>query len=93
VASHTRDGGGHSSWQTSVRRQRILDAAQVRALPRGTALLLATGTRPALIDLLFWYHGEHAATLTAAVDRATTAVTTQARTRRPPGRPDSLTRS
>jgi type IV secretory pathway TraG/TraD family ATPase VirD4 len=79
VGSATRDGTGHYSWQTSVRRQRILDAAQIRALGKGTALLLATGVKVAMIDLLPWYDGPDAAALTAAVDEATQRITTHAR--------------
>jgi type IV secretory pathway TraG/TraD family ATPase VirD4 len=78
VGSHTRDGTGNSSWQTSVRRQRILDPAQIRALPKGTALLLSTGVRVAMLDLLPWYTGPHAVTLTAAFDKATRLITTRA---------------
>ena len=78
VGSHTRDGTGNSSWQTSVRRQRILDPAQIRALPKGTALLLSTGVRVAMLDLLPWYTGPHAATLNAAFEQATRLITTRA---------------
>jgi type IV secretory pathway TraG/TraD family ATPase VirD4 len=54
-----------TSASTSVRRQRILGPEDIRALPRGTALLLATGTRPALIDLQPWYSSPSAAAVTA----------------------------
>ena len=50
-------GDGRASEQVSLRRQEILEAADIRALAPGTALLLATGTRPALIDLRPWYPG------------------------------------
>jgi type IV secretory pathway TraG/TraD family ATPase VirD4 len=36
-------GDGRASEQISLRRQNILQAADIRALPSGTALLLATG--------------------------------------------------
>lgn len=88
VASRTRDGSGHTSWQTSVRRQRILDGAQIRALPKGTALLLATGIRVAMIDLLPWYEGPIAEQLSAAATQAADAIAREANaayTR--PGRP------
>jgi len=78
VGSHTRDGTGHSSWQTSVRRQRILDPAGIRALPKGTALLLSTGIPVAMLDLLPWYTGPSAAALTASFDTATALITTRA---------------
>ncbi len=44
-------GDGRASRQVSVRRQEILEAADIRALPPGSALLLATGARPVLISL------------------------------------------
>ncbi len=81
IGSRTRDGYGHSSWQTSVRRQRILEPAQIRALPRGTALLLATGARVAMVDLLPWYAGPTADRLSADVEAATQAMTRNATTR------------
>jgi len=88
VASVTRDGSGLSSWQTSTRRQRILEPAQIRALAKGTALLLATGVPPALIRLLPWYQGPHATDLGAAAAEATAAITTHARTgQHPTGTP------
>ncbi len=80
IGSATRDGTGHTSWQTSVRRQRILEPAQIRAMGKGTALLLATGVKVAMIDLLPWYDGPHAAALNTAVDQATQRITTNART-------------
>ncbi|GIJ12213.1 type IV secretory system conjugative DNA transfer family protein [Micromonospora andamanensis] len=78
VASRTRGSAGHDSWQTSTRRQRILDAAHVRALPKGTALLLATGMRAALITLQPWFEGPLAARLTQAVAASTEAMKTSA---------------
>ena len=48
-------GSGHASESTSLRRQRILPPEAIRALPRGRALLLATGAKAAMIDLQPWY--------------------------------------
>lgn len=70
---------GRASEQISLRRQEILEAADIRALPAGTALLLATGTRPALIQLRPWYRGPHADPINAAIKAADTAITTAAR--------------
>ena len=78
VASRTLAINGHHTAQTSLRRQRILDAADIRALRKGTALLLASGTRPALIELLPWFDGDHAAELTADRDAATQSITDRA---------------
>src|SRR5882762_11062932 len=65
VGSLTRDGSGLASWQTSTRRQRVLEPAQIRALDKGTALLLATGIPVTMIRLLPWYDGPTAAQLRA----------------------------
>ena len=54
-------GDGRASVQVSLRRQEILEPADVRALPPGTALLFATGARAALIELRPWYEGQDAA--------------------------------
>ena len=60
-------GDGRASESVSLRRQDILEPAAIRALPPGTALLLATGIKPALIHLTPWYAGPRAAEITAAV--------------------------
>jgi len=67
-------GDGRTSRQVSLRRQEILEAADIRALPPGSALLLATGVRPALISLRPWYTGPNAAWITAAISRAGAAM-------------------
>ncbi|MBV9023709.1 MAG: type IV secretory system conjugative DNA transfer family protein [Streptomycetaceae bacterium] len=55
--TRTRDGWSVSD---SPRRQQIMSAADIRALRKGTALLLATGTPVAMVDLLpyFKHHPE-----------------------------------
>ena len=63
-------GDGRASVQVSLRRQEILDASDVRALPPGTALLLATGARAALVRLRPWYQGPWAARIAAATATA-----------------------
>ena len=81
-------GDGRYSRQASTRRQRILDAADVRALPRSTAILLSTGARAALISLLPWYTGPHRDAITAATTTAEAELTRRARTAHPrTGRP------
>ena len=64
--SRSRDGWNESD---SLRRQRILEAADVRALPKGTALLLATGARAALVQTLPWYTSPDADRISKAVRR------------------------
>jgi type IV secretory pathway TraG/TraD family ATPase VirD4 len=72
-------GDGRASQQVSLRRQEILDAADIRALAPGSALLLATGARPALVSLRPWYSGPHAAQITAAIAQAEAAMQRAAR--------------
>jgi len=60
TASRSRDVTGRLSYSVATHRRRILDPGQVRALPRGTALLLASGAKPALIKPQPWYQGPHA---------------------------------
>jgi type IV secretory pathway TraG/TraD family ATPase VirD4 len=67
-------GDGRASQQVSLRRQEILDAAGIRALAPGSALLLATGARPALVSLRPWYSGPQAAQITAAIAQAEAAM-------------------
>ncbi|MEU5554035.1 TraM recognition domain-containing protein [Micromonospora sp. NPDC047793] len=79
VASRTRDARGRTSYQTSVRRQRILDPARIRALPKGSALLFATGIKVAMLNLLPWYDEPNAEYLTTAVATSTAEMTRHAR--------------
>jgi len=71
-------GDGRASESVSLRRQDILEPAAIRALPPGTALLLATGIKPALIHLTPWYTGPRAAEITAAQQAAQEQIRDQA---------------
>jgi hypothetical protein len=62
VASVTIGGPPH----LSTRRQRRLDPSAVRAMPKGTALLLATGCPVAGLRLLPWYRSPMATRVLAA---------------------------
>jgi type IV secretory pathway TraG/TraD family ATPase VirD4 len=72
-------GDGRASEQLSLRRQYILQPADIRALPPGTALLLATGARPALIELRPWYTGPDAGRIAEANRQAQEAMRRGAR--------------
>ena len=61
----TRDATGHLSRQVSVRRQRIMGPEDVRSLARGTAILLASGARPAMLQLNPWFRQAGAPVLSA----------------------------
>jgi hypothetical protein len=52
--STTRGSGGRSD-TTSTDHREILPPDSVRAMPKGTALVLATGRRPVMVRLLPWY--------------------------------------
>ncbi|MEU6478963.1 TraM recognition domain-containing protein [Streptomyces sp. NPDC047017] len=73
--SKSKDGRSRS---TSYRLERILPADRIRALPKGTALLLATGTKPALIRLRPWYAEPGADRMQAAARAEVEAITTRA---------------
>lgn len=74
-------GDGRTSEQISLRRQDILQPADIRALAPGTALLLATGARPALIRLRPWYAGPAASQIADAIRDAEAAMQQAARHR------------
>jgi len=63
--SLTRDATGYLSRQVSVRRQRIMGPEDVRALKRGTAILLASGAKPAMLTLNPWFRQAGAPVLSA----------------------------
>jgi type IV secretory pathway TraG/TraD family ATPase VirD4 len=67
-------GDGKVSESVQLRRQDILEPAQIRALPAGTALLLATGIRPALITLTPWWRGPQADDIALSRDHAERAI-------------------
>ena len=73
--SRSRDG---SSRSTSYRQEQVLPPDRIRALPKGTALLLATGVRPALIRLRPWYKEPDADRISAAAKAEVAAITDRA---------------
>jgi len=73
--SKSKDG---SSRSYSYRLDPVLPADRIRALPKGTALLLSTGVRPALIRLRPWYKEPNAGRISAAAKAETAAITERA---------------
>lgn len=67
-------GSGKRNTSTSLRQQRVLTAAQIRALPKGRALLLATGAKPAMLRLRPFYSGPDAARISTAIENAETVL-------------------
>ncbi|MEE1940972.1 TraM recognition domain-containing protein [Streptomyces sp. TRM 70361] len=62
----------------SYRLDPVLPPDKIRALPKGSALLLATGVRPALIQLRPWYKEPGAGAISAAAKAETAAITERA---------------
>jgi len=67
------DGDRSRSTSTSLRRQRVLPPEDIRALPRGMALLMATGTRVALLHLRPSYSGPRRGEIAEAVAGASSS--------------------
>jgi type IV secretory pathway TraG/TraD family ATPase VirD4 len=61
--SHSSTG---SSSSVQARQERVLDASDLRAMPRGRGLLLYSGTPAVLLRTVPWMSGPHAAELRAA---------------------------
>ncbi|MEU9079977.1 TraM recognition domain-containing protein [Kitasatospora sp. NPDC048538] len=74
----TSHGSSGRSVSVSSRKERVMTAAEVRALPKGRALLLATGTKVALIRLRPWFREPDAAELSDDFKIETQAITDRA---------------
>ena len=67
---HTRSvstGRGHRSVTEQLSRERIMDPADLAALPPGRAVVLASGARPTLIHTEPWMTGPHASAVRASL--------------------------
>lgn len=71
-------GSSGRSTSTSRQRERILEAAQVRALPKGRGLLLATGVPVAMVKLRPWYTEPDAAAIGAEKNAEEAEITARA---------------
>ncbi|MGY4954832.1 type IV secretory system conjugative DNA transfer family protein [Streptomyces nigrescens] len=71
-------GESGKSTSVSMRQERVLPLDVLRAMPKGTAVLMATGIRLARIDLKPWYTGQGAKKLGAASAKATAAISERA---------------
>ncbi len=60
---------GSRSTSTSIRVERILEVADLAALPLGRAVVFASGSRPILVQTEPWYAGRHAERVRAAMAR------------------------
>lgn len=62
-ASRESEFGGWSGNRTvseSVSRQRVLGVSDLGAMPPGRALVLASGTKPVLVETVPWWEGPYA---------------------------------
>ena len=66
-ASSVSTGRGHRTVSQQLHRERILDVADLAALPKGRAVVLASGSRPTLIRTQPWMTGPHAAAVRASI--------------------------
>ena len=71
-------GDGRTSRSRSVRQQRILPAAAIRALPKGQALVWLTGSKVAMLTTLPWYTGPRASEIAGRVQAAERRLTDNA---------------
>ncbi|GAA2170554.1 hypothetical protein GCM10009846_01360 [Agrococcus versicolor] len=59
--------GQRTSVSRSLQRDRILDVDELSALPRGRAVVLASGSRATLVRSLPWMAGQHADAIRASI--------------------------
>ncbi|MCL6737721.1 type IV secretory system conjugative DNA transfer family protein [Streptomyces neyagawaensis] len=85
----TSSSNSGKSTSVSMRQERILPADAIRALPKGTALLFATGMRAAMLDLRPWYAEPGADALSAASARASKGITSRAVAKHTPEQSDN----
>jgi type IV secretory pathway TraG/TraD family ATPase VirD4 len=65
--SHTRNQGRNVTRQ--VRRERILDIADLAALPLGRMIVIASGSRPVLVKSIPWMNRDYASAIRASLQR------------------------
>ena len=63
----TSVGRGTRSTSHGVQRERTLDVADLGALPRGRAVVFASGAPATLVETIPWMNGPHAAALRASI--------------------------
>lgn len=63
----TSVGRGTRSTSHGVQRERTLDVADLGALPRGRAVVFASGAPATLVETVPWMNGPHAAALRASI--------------------------
>lgn len=67
LSSSTSTGRGQRTVSQQLHRERILDVADLAAMPKGRAVVLASGSRPTLIRTVPWMVGPHADAVKASI--------------------------
>ncbi|RZU21682.1 type IV secretory system conjugative DNA transfer family protein [Streptomyces sp. BK239] len=70
--SRESEFGGWSGNRTvseSTRRERVLGVSDLGAMPPGRALVLASGTKPVLVETIPWWEGAYAAEVQASLKK------------------------
>ncbi|KAB1636129.1 type IV secretory system conjugative DNA transfer family protein [Pseudoclavibacter terrae] len=67
ISSSTSSGRGQRTVSQQLQRERILDVADLAAMPKGRAVVLASGSRPTLIRTRPWMSGRHADAVRASL--------------------------
>ncbi len=67
--SYSQGPNGGRSTSRSVRRERILDVADLSALPKGRVIVVGSGARPALARTLPWMQGPYAQLIRESIAR------------------------
>ncbi len=60
LSSSTSSGTGSRTVSKQLNRERILDVADLASMPKGRAVVFASGSRPTLVRTVPWMSGEHA---------------------------------
>ncbi|RPF41336.1 type IV secretory pathway TraG/TraD family ATPase VirD4 [Streptomyces sp. Ag109_G2-6] len=71
-ATQESEFGGWSGNRTvnqSVRRERVLEVSDLGSMPPGRALVLASGTKPVLVETIPWWEGRHAQEVKASLSK------------------------
>ncbi|MCH0542657.1 type IV secretory system conjugative DNA transfer family protein [Streptomyces sp. MUM 203J] len=58
---------GNRTMNESVRRERVLQVSDLGSMPPGRALVLASGTKPVLVETVPWWEGPHARAVQASL--------------------------
>lgn len=67
LSSSTSYGRGQRTVSQQLHRERILDVADLAAMPKGRAVVFASGSRPTLIRTVPWMVGPHAEAVKASI--------------------------